>query len=444
MTSRYERQAERVLQLAGELADDAEVWCADSERIPVRFDDNRLQMLEASSATGIALRVMNDGRMGFSASTRDSSEAELVDMALATAEFGSEVDYEFPASTTYPTVDTYDPAVADLRADAMTQTGSAILERILEHESDVDVHISLNRSVGRARLMNTRGLDVAGESTAASIMCSATWIEGDSLLRTGDIVGSQFLYEDPGQLAERIIEQLDLGRRPARISEGRYPVIFAPWALGDILRPLFACVDGDAVAKGFSPWRDSLGESVADRRLTIYDDGLMHGGTGTAPWDDEGVPSQCTPLIRKGQLENFLVDLKNGSRLDLAPTGNGQRGGLSSPPGVGTSNIRLEPGERTHQQMIASIDEGVFVHQLMGAWGANPYGGQVSGNIALGYKIEGGELVGRVKNTMLYLNAFEAWRDQLREISSDARQMLSYRLPYVTMDGVSISTRGTE
>jgi len=442
MTSPYERQAEIVLELAARRADSAEVWCADSERIPVRFEDNKLQMLEASSSTGIALRVIADGKMGFAASTRESSEEDLVEMALSTAQFGTEVDYEFPGPDQYPVVKTYDPAVARLDADTMTETGEAILEKILHHESDVDVNVSLNRGVGRARLLNTSGVDMTGEGTSASIVCFATWVEGDSLLRTGDVLGSQFMYDDPEQVAERIIEQLDLGRRPAQISEGKYPVIFGPWVLGDILRPFLASVDGDAVAKGFSPWRDRIGEPVADERVSIYDDGLMHGGLATAPWDDEGVPSQCTPLVENGKLQNFLVDLRNAARLERPPTGNGQRGGLSSPPGVGTSNICVKAGERPHYEMIASVDEGILVHQLMGAWGSNPYGGQVSGNIALGFKIENGELVGRVKNTMLYLNAFDAWQDQLIEISSDVRQILSYRLPHVALDGVSISAQG--
>ena len=442
MTSRYEREAEKVLALAGQKAESAEVWCADSERIPVRFKDNKLKMLEASSSNGIALRVIADGKIGFAASTKMDAASDLVEKALATAQFGTPAEFDFPGPGDYPGPRVFDPAVADLEADALVETGAAILEKILAYEKHVQASISLDRGTGRVRLLNTEGVDLKRETTGISLWCTATLVEDESLLHTGDMMGSRFMYTEPEKVADRIIEQIRVGRKRAPIAEGRYPVIFSPWALSSILRPFMSCVDGDAVSRGISPWRGRTGEVVADERLSLYDDGLMEGGLGTAPWDDEGIPAQRTPLIEDGVLKNFLVDLKNSARLDLPPTGNGSRGGLGSLPGISTSNIYLEEGDIPYEEMLSSIKEGILVHQLMGAWGSNPYGGQISGNIGLGFKIENGEPVGRVKDCMLYLNGFEAWKDQLSAISSDVRQAVSFRFPYVLMEGVSISGRG--
>lgn len=432
-------EAEKVLDMASAKAEAAEVWCVDSERIPVRFEDNKMKMLELSSSTGMALRVIAGGRIGFAASTKAGAGTELVDKALATAEFGTEADFAFAELGQYPAMEIHDPAVVALTAESMTQTGGEILEKILAYDPEIKASVSLDRGVGQVRLLSSRGLDLNRQGTHASILCWTTLVEGESLLRTGDMVGSRYLYKDPMEIADRTVEQIAIGRKAASIASGKYPVVFSPWALGDILRPVLACVDGDAVSRGVSPWRERRGEYLADERLSIYDDGLMQGGLGTAPWDDEGVASQCTPIIEDGVLKSFLLDLRNSGRLNLPPTGNGQRGGLTSVPGVGTTNIRVEPGDTPYREMLASIDEGILVHQLMGAWGSNPYGGQVSGNIALGFKIEKGELVGRVKDCMLYLNAFEAWRDQLSAISSEVRQVLSYSYPHVLIDGVSVS-----
>lgn len=437
----YGREAEKVLELARARGESAEVWSVDSERIPVRFQDSKLKMLEASSSTGIALRIVVDGKLGFAASTREGAAEELVEKACATAQFGSQVDFEFPAPGEYPDPEILDPAVAELDADSMTETGLGIVRKISEYDPDVKVNLSVSRGTGRIRLLNTSGIDLQKESTSASVSCHAVLVE-DGILHVGDVLGSRFLYDDPMQVADRVIEQLVIGRKKASITDGRYPVIFSPWAMNDILRPFLACADGDSVSRGVSPWRERIGDTVADGRVSIYDDGLMRAGLGTSPWDDEGVPGQCTPIVEDGVLRNFLLDLRNSARLDMPPTGNGGRGGLTSVPGVSTSNLRVEPGDVRYREMLASVDEGILVHQLMGAWGANPYGGEVSGNVSLGFKIENGEAVGRVKDCMLHLNAFEAWSSRLISISSDVMQALSFRYPYVLMDGVSISTRG--
>jgi len=442
MKSNFEKQAEKVLDLASQRADSAEVFYVDSERIPVKFEDSKLQMLEASSSNGIALRLVSDGKMGFSASTKDATGEELVEKALTTAAFGSPTKFNFPEPNDYPSLDTFDPKVADLDADSMTETGAAILDEILKYEDELNVDVSVNRSTGRVRLLNTSGLEASARRTSASIICVATWVEDDSLLRVADALGSQFLYENPETIPERIVQQLDLGRKKAEITDGKYPVVFSPWAMRDLLRPILACVDGDSVSRGVSPWRDKIGEMVADERVSIYDDGLLKGGLATSPFDDEGIPSQKTPLIENGQLKNFLLDLKNSARLDMQPTGNGQRGSLTSTPGTGSTNICLEPGEISYEDMVGSIDEGLFVHELMGAWGSNPFGGQVSGNIALGFKIENGKMTGRIKDAILYVNAFEGWLNDLESISSDYRQILSYRMPYVMMNNVSVSAKG--
>lgn len=437
----FEREAEKVLELAGTRGESAEVWAVDSERIPVRFSDSKLKMLEASSSTGMALRIVVDGKLGFAASTREGAAEELVGKACATAAFGSQVDFEFPGPGEYPDPEIMDPAVTALEPDSMMETGRAIVDRINAYDADVKVNVSVSRGTGRIRLLNTSGVDLQKESTSATISCHAVLVE-DGLLHVGDVLGSRFLYEDPIQVAERVIEQLTIGRKKASIGDGRYPVIFSPWAMGDILRPFLACADGDSVSRGVSPWRERIGDTVADARVSIYDDGLMAAGLGTSPWDDEGVPSQCTPIVQEGVLRSFLLDLRNSARLGMAPTGNGGRGGLTSVPGVSTSNIRVEPGDVSYADMLASVDEGLLVHSLMGAWGANPYGGEVSGNVALGFKIENGEAVGRVKDCMLHVNAFEGWSSRLVSVSSDVMQALSFRFPYVLMDGVSISTRG--
>ncbi len=433
--------SERILSTARKEGAEAEVFHVTSKQVPVEFEDNELNMIESSSAEGIALRMIKDGKMGFGATTRTGAEDTLVAQILSAIPFGTSAEFTFPGATDYPEIETFDPRVTALSPDALVDTGNKILEAIRTHEPDAQVNISVAKGEGHVLLHNTSGLSAAREHTVYSVFFHASYVDdGGGLLHIADYFGGTHFLDESDRVIRDARKHLALGKKKATIKSGRYPVIFTPRALSDLLRPLLACIDGDAVARKISPWRERHGEDVVDPRVSLYDDGLLPLGAGSLPWDDEGIPSQTTPLIEKGQLKNFLLDLKNSARLGLSPTGNGMRGGLSASPGISLSNLVMAPGETHLRDLFSAVSEGLVIHSLMGAWGANPYGGQVSGNVALGFKIENGESIGRVKDCMVYLNAFDAWQHQLQAISTETEQRHSHRLPYVLMEGVDVAT----
>ncbi len=421
---------------------EGEVFCSGFEREPIRFEDNELKMMESSTRTGFGVRVVEDGRVGFAAATGPGNGRALVEKARNVARFGSEVEYEFPEPRDYPEVDTFDPAIEDLSADEMLNCGSRMVESVRAYEPAAQVKASVSRSVGTARLLNTRGLDLVQSATGHGVGLQATLVGDDGLLHTGDHAGGHHLVTDVDPVVDSVLWQMEAASRVARIEDGVYPVVFAPTGLGDILRPLLACADGDSVHRGISPWRDRIGERLLDPRFTLVDDGLLPEGSGATPWDDEGIPSQTTPIIREGILENYLLDLKSSARLGMKPTGNGFRGGSGSLPGIAASNLVVAAGDTPVEEIIGSMEDGLLVLSLMGAWGANPFAGRVSGNVNLGFRIVDGEIVGRVKDCMIYLSVFEALEDGLLSISSERELRHSTLFPHVLLDGVSVSTGG--
>ncbi len=439
--NRWHDEGERIIDALVARGLQGEVYCLGSEREPVRFEDNELKMMESSTRTGFGLRLFEEGRIGFAAATGGGS-ADLVEKARAVARFGSAADYELPGPNEYPEVDTFDPRIEKLAAGDMLETGQRLVDDILAFEPDAQVGATVSRSVGTVRILNTRGLDLLHSGTGHGVGCQATVVGEEGLLHTGEFAGGHHMVEDVEGILDSVLWQLEAASRIAEMPDGTYPVLFAPTSLGDVLRPFLACADGDAVSRGISPWRDRMGEDLVDPRFSLIDDGLLPEGASTAPWDDEGTPSQRTPILEEGTLRNYLLDLKSAARLGRCPTGNGFRGGSGAAPSISSSNLVVEAGDTPLEDMVRSMDDGLLVLSLMGAWGANPYGGRVSGNVNLGFRVSRGEILGRVKDCMIYVDVFEGLKDRLVALSRERERRHSTLFPHVLLEGVSISAGG--
>jgi PmbA protein len=158
---------------------------------------------------------------------------------------------------------------------------------------------------------------------------------------------------------------------------------------------------------------------VFDERLSLWDDATVTYHPRSRPCDDEGVPSQSTPLIEHGVVKGFLYDLQTAGLAGVQSTGSGDRGrgGLPTPS---ISNLIFKTGAVSFEDMVGDLKEGLVVEQLMGAEQTNVLGGEFSGNVLLGYKVEKGEIVGRVKNTVVSGNIYQVL-SKLIEIGREAR-----------------------
>jgi PmbA protein len=148
----------------------------------------------------------------------------------------------------------------------------------------------------------------------------------------------------------------------------------------------------DDVQRGRSPFADRLGSEVASAAYVLADDGIDPGGLATAPFDGEGTPRERTPLIAGGELLAFLHDSYTARRGDAQSTGNAARASYRSAPSVSPSNLVLEAGELTLEQLLEEAGDGVYITEVAGLHsGVNPVTGRYSVG-ASGRAISGGEL----------------------------------------------------
>jgi PmbA protein len=419
----------------------AEAYSQSVRKTPVEFENNRLKLIQTSVLGGVALRVFRDGKVGFATTTRLSDPQLLVDNARAVAEFGAKGGFDFPGPADFPAVANYDQQVLELTVETMVERGQAMVDTVTAYDPSIMTMAQVHRGRGSVRMVNSSGLDIEYANTHYALMCGGLLVEPQNFLSTWEFELSSQVQGDPVALARDVVTKIKLGRTNVGLTGGRYPVILTPSGLASCLGPLTACINGQAVYRGISPWRQRLGEPVAAPSFSMYDDPLRPHVAGTVPCDDEGVPARRLPIIEGGILANFIYDLRTAAAMGSSPTGNGKRDSLSDQPSIGVSNLVVEGGDSSFPAMLRDMREGIIVDQLEGAWSGNPYSGQVNGNIGLGYKVENGEITGRVKDSMFSIDAFTAFKDHLVALSRERKQLWNMLLPYVLLSEADISTR---
>jgi PmbA protein len=230
--------------------------------------------------------------------------------------------------------------------------------------------------------------------------------------------------------AERVLRRL--GAR--KVSTRRVPVVFDPETAASLLGHVFDAVRGDAIYRNASFLAGKLGEKVAGGNVTVVDDGLRREGLGSRPFDDEGIPSCVTPVIAKGVLQNYLLNCYTARKLSLRTTGNAVRG-LAGTPGVGPKNFYLEPGPHSPEEIIRSVQEGLYVTELIG-FGVNTVTGDYSRGAA-GIWIENGELSYPVSEITVAGNLSELFH-HIAMVGSDLEFRGAIAAPTLLVEGLTI------
>jgi PmbA protein len=391
-------------------AQQAEAFHVANEEAPVAFEANRLKEINSRHTSGVALRVIANGRIGFASSTRPGDVDDLVKAALDTAPFGPEAHFSFPAQAEAPVVEVYDPATESISVDDMIQLGQSLIDAVRAEEADVLCQASVRRVIGTVTLANSNGGGFTSRGSMYSAWVYGTLIRGTDMLFVGDGDASCSPTLDTKLILAAIAQQLEFSRKHATCRTADMPVIFTAAGFASaIVSPLIMALNGRLVHQGQSPLVGCLGEEKYDTRVSLHDDATLAMRPGSRPFDDEGVPSRRISLIDRGTVSSFMYDLQTAGLAKTESTASAGRS-LTSQPAISTSSIVFAEGDTTFADMVRGVKEGIVVEELMGAGQGNVMGGDFSGNVLLGYKIENGEIVGRVKDTIVAGNVHDALR----------------------------------
>ena len=434
----------KVLRSARRNAEQAEVFSASVRATTIQFEANELRQVQTRESSSIALRIFREGRIGFAIASGEAGLDALVDMAAETSQFGAPANFQFPSSQDYSKVLIFDPKTEEVAMEGMVEIGKELIAKIKGHTPDILCDAQVTRGTSSISLMNSQGGEGGYNKSFFSISLEGILVRDTDTLWVGDSEGSC----RPGligidDLADRVIWQLEMAKKKATVSTKLLPMIFTPLGVASaLLSPLVLAFNAKAVLEGASPLKNKLGEQVFDKRLSLWDDATVAYSVGSYPFDDEGVPGQRLPLVADGVVANFLYDLQTAALAGTHSTGNGRRAGGGF-PGPAISSLILEKGDVSFQAMVKDMKEGLIVEEVIGAEQGNLLGGDFGGNVLLGYKVESGEIVGRVKDTMIAGNVYQVLKE-LRGIGQEARWVGgTLQTPPLYCSGVSVTTKGS-
>lgn len=418
-------------------AEQVEVVNVQSESTTVGFESNRLKHSQVEETKGIAVRVVKNGCLGFAASSDESATEKLVTNVLESATYGDEIPIAFPAPQSAPKVTTFDQTITELSIPRMVEIGQEIIDIICQVEPDALVNVDLERGVQHLSLRNQAGSNVSFKRSPLSISFLVNRVKGDDVLFMFDTLGTTVWEDDYLAFARTVSEKLVLAQKSATIQSGRMPVLFAPTGALVLGLPLMLGLNGKNVYTHISPMGGKIGEKLFDDKLIIVDDPTLDGKFGSASYDDEGVPHRRNVLVEQGVLKGFMYDLKTAAQSGVESTGNGSRS-LFSSPSPSPTNLIFGAGKTPLAEIIASIDEGLLVENALGLGQGNVISGAFSNSLSLAFKIERGEIVGRVKDVSIARNVYDLLQD-VAAVSQETQWVYRiFNLPYILLPDVNV------
>ena len=437
--------AEKILALATQRADAAEVYLRSHRATTIEVKDQTVDAFERSRDGGVGIRVLMGQRAGFAFST-DLSEGAvkgLVDAAVENAHSAEPDRFivipERPEGP-YPTVSLLDAAIADLSEEEK-------IRRVMSMEREafaVDARVKRVRKAG-ATFAEAETVILNSKGAAASF-------RGSVVSASIEVVAEEKGEAQAGWEHEirRFYRKLDIdgvGRRAAQkaidllgacaLESVKAPVILDASVAEEFLSIVAGGFSAESVQKKRSLFLDRLGKPVASPLVTIMDNGLLEEGIGTAPCDDELVPMQTKKVVDGGRLALFLHNSYTAKKDNTRSTGNGVRGGFKGVPGVGITNLYIEPGSLSPADLISSTSRGLLVTEIMGAHTANPISGDFSVG-ATGHWIERGQKAYPVREITIAGNILDLLQN-VDAVCSDLRFSGRMGSPTLRIRELSIS-----
>lgn len=422
-------------------ADEVEIFAQTAHSISADIEKHDLQTSSSQQETMIGIRAIVNQQVGFACTNvLDELEATCADAVKLAKASPTDKNNILPTPVAFePVADLYDPKAESFSvSDAVQQT-----IRMIETADSIDSRLILGGGAFAVNLqtrciVNSRGIDLAEKSSLFTYYALATAKDGAKVSNMAFHFDAAHSVDgiDVGPVAARACQDA-LGSLGAVQGESFVgPVILSPGAVQEVLVSLFAFqLDGKNAVRGSSRWGKMLGEAVAHSSLTVTDNGRMSGGVATESFDREGMPHRRLTLIDSGVATALMHNAYTATAMNVANTSHAS-GSARSTPGIGPTNLSIEPGEATKDELIAGIKQGLLVNRFSGS--SNPISGDFSGVAKAAYLIVDGKLDRPVSGTLIAGNVFEVLQN-LSGISSETERVFTAILPYLRLEGVSVT-----
>lgn len=422
-----------------------EVFHQSSETFRVEVKDGVVDSLKRAKVSGLAVRVINEGRVGFSftAALDPESLERTVKTAVDTAQFmpiDPDVDLAEPSPMPPMGERILDPSLKQF--PEIDKTGiAAHIERLARAE---DKRVTTIRSAGyadtivEATLMNSEGLHASG---AAGFVRG--WIE----LMAEENGNQEMAYWmeqarsphgiDPRAVAVTAAHRAVKSLGGESVPSAKLPIVVENTVAVDLLSVLSGSFVAESHFKKTASPRIRPGEAVFSDKVSIVDDGLDSRGDGAFPFDGEGTPSSRTEVVTEGVVTSLLFDRKYAKKFGVVSTGNCRRSGFETLPMSGPTNLFIKPGIESFEALVGFAGNGLLITELMGLHTADPISGDFSVGAA-GFAIRGGRVDHPVKGVAVAGNIIDLFRN-VRLLGNDFRFFGSLGAPSLLVESLAVS-----
>lgn len=434
----------------------AEAFLTSTQTTDVTVRNSEIFTQNRVCDAGVGFRVVARGnKVGFACT--NSSDRKTVDEAarnaLSIAKVSSEIkNFALPeAAHIRKLKGMFNSQVAEARVEDVVD----LAKRGVEAAEDFDKRVIVKSGrvsymSGWRGIVNTLGVDCQEKETKAWVYLGASGKQNNEV--TGsctDIMLRRTADLNPETVGMNAAKRAISLFHPKPITSFQGTVVFGPMAVSyQLFDALVDALKGETVILGRSLWSNRIGETVATKNLTVEDNATLADGFSSRSFDDEGCPSQKTALVTKGRLESFLHNATTANSLKTNNTGNASRypsgmsmaraiagNGYRAKPEVFPSNLVIQSGRKSREQITSEIDKGVVVEYMAGFTQAGS--GMISAQLSTAFYVERGEIKHPIKGGMVSGVAFD-WLKQISETGNDPKQFPDSIVPSIRVENVKV------
>ncbi len=429
--------------MAKTVSNQAEIYSLDEATDGISFENAKLKDIESKAQSGLSLRIIKDGKLGFAYTKNLLNREELLQNAVDSLRGGVEALFDLPLTKNLPFLDTSDPSLANLSNASIVEECNRVCQ-ILVQRTEGQINLSAGRRISTIRLTNSQGTHLSSQSSIYSFYAEILYPGSYSSIHR-QLLQKGFAKASDDDL-NFILDLYNRSSTEVHPKGGAMRVLFLPETIYTLMWRLQSATSGKNIYQKVSPVLGRLGEKMFDEKLSILDDPLNDTITDARGFDDEGTSCQLLPIIENGILTNFYYDLHYAKKLNASPTGHGYKGSMwggetvSFRPSPGLEHLTIMPGNKSFSELLKSIDKGIIVAGVMGAHSGNILNGDFSVGLSPGLYVDNGEIVGHVKDAMVAGNIFNTLREVI-DIEDTLHPGSGGTFPAVLFDNVSVATK---
>ncbi len=419
--------------------------CANYRDIAVGVEKSSLRECETAREMGLGVRAYFRGGRGtascLSPTLAEARRCGREAAAMARATHGDPDFIALPDPAPVPTVpDLFDEKVAGLSAAQAVDWCRGALAEARSVAPEAVLSGGVHMTWGRRALASSTGMRVLTEWSRLGLSFFA-------VVRRGEEVGAFHDFDTARRLEDFVPEGVAekatraaigfLGARP--LPTGKMPVVLGPLAADSLVMTLLGAANAESIQRNRSFLVGKEGQTIASQHLTVREEPFIPAGVSSMPADGEGVPKTPRTLLDRGVLTTYLHNSYTANKAGVPNTAHAMRSGYGAGLGIGPSNILTQPGDRTEEELIAEIEEGLYIKDA--SLSADGISGDLSATVDFGYKIEKGKLTHPVEATMIGGNVLDL-AARLDAVSSDYRAEPGRIMPSVRLSMVQVSSGG--